>query len=204
VQLYRYFVSQSGEFCRHNHLCCFSTWVYCCCCCCLFRYRLSPETFGYTLVYCSETPVQTTAKKTVNLTGIFMTFMGRLCEYALESGSIAPRILNLVTRWMSGKVHDPLPLSPEKDPSVPNVLESGWVLEPIWKCCSCWESSPCRPARSLVTILTELLQYENELLVLKFLIFDIDSHPCVRYFIVRRYCESGKQGVPPLPDTFPA
>jgi hypothetical protein len=21
------------------------------CCCCLFRYRLSPETFGYTLVY---------------------------------------------------------------------------------------------------------------------------------------------------------
>jgi hypothetical protein len=25
VQLYRYFVSQSGEFCRHNPLCCFST-----------------------------------------------------------------------------------------------------------------------------------------------------------------------------------
>jgi hypothetical protein len=22
----------------------------CCCCCCWFRYRLSPETFGYTLV----------------------------------------------------------------------------------------------------------------------------------------------------------
>jgi hypothetical protein len=22
----------------------------CCCCCCLFRYRLSAETFGYTLV----------------------------------------------------------------------------------------------------------------------------------------------------------
>jgi hypothetical protein len=46
VQLYRYFVSQSSEFCRHNPLCCFSTSVYCC----LFRYRLSPETFGYTLV----------------------------------------------------------------------------------------------------------------------------------------------------------
>jgi len=45
VQLYRYFVSQSSEFCRHNPLCCFSTSV-----CCLFRYRLSPETFGYTLV----------------------------------------------------------------------------------------------------------------------------------------------------------
>jgi hypothetical protein len=47
VQLYRYFVSQSIEFCHHNSLCCFSTSV----CCCLFRYRLSPETFGYTLVY---------------------------------------------------------------------------------------------------------------------------------------------------------
>jgi hypothetical protein len=46
VQLYRYFVSQSSEFCRHNPLRCFSTSV----CCCLFRYRLSPETFGYTLL----------------------------------------------------------------------------------------------------------------------------------------------------------
>jgi hypothetical protein len=46
VQLYRYFVSQSSEFFRHNPLCCFLTSVYC-----LFRYRLSPETFGYTLVY---------------------------------------------------------------------------------------------------------------------------------------------------------
>jgi hypothetical protein len=48
VQLYRYFVSQSSEFCCHSPLCCFSTSV---CCCCLFRYRLSPETFGYTLVF---------------------------------------------------------------------------------------------------------------------------------------------------------
>jgi hypothetical protein len=44
----------SLETCRHNPLCWFSTSVYrccyccCCCCCCLFRYRLSPETFGYT------------------------------------------------------------------------------------------------------------------------------------------------------------
>jgi hypothetical protein len=36
VQLYRCFVSQSSEFCRHNTLCCFSKSVYCCCC--LFRY----------------------------------------------------------------------------------------------------------------------------------------------------------------------
>jgi len=41
-------VSQSSEFCRHNLLFCFSTSV--CCRRCLFRYRLSPETFGYTLV----------------------------------------------------------------------------------------------------------------------------------------------------------
>jgi hypothetical protein len=40
-------VSQSSEFCSHNPLCCFSTSVYCC----LFRYRHSPETFGYTLVF---------------------------------------------------------------------------------------------------------------------------------------------------------
>jgi hypothetical protein len=51
VQLYRYFMSQSSEFCRHDPLCCFSTSVYCCCyCCCWFHYRLSPETFGYNLV----------------------------------------------------------------------------------------------------------------------------------------------------------
>jgi len=48
VQLYRYFVSQSSEFCRHNPLCCFSTSVYFCKR--IFRYRLSPETFGYTFV----------------------------------------------------------------------------------------------------------------------------------------------------------
>jgi len=48
--LYRYFVGQSSEFCRHNTLCFFSTSVHCCCCCCLFRYRLSPETFWYIFV----------------------------------------------------------------------------------------------------------------------------------------------------------
>jgi hypothetical protein len=46
MQLYHYFVSQSSEFCHHNTLLCFSTSVYCC----LFRYRFSPETFGYTIV----------------------------------------------------------------------------------------------------------------------------------------------------------
>jgi hypothetical protein len=57
VQLYRYFVSQSSEFCHHNPLCCFSTRVYCCCCCCLFRYRVSSETFGYTIVFCTRDKV---------------------------------------------------------------------------------------------------------------------------------------------------
>jgi hypothetical protein len=61
VQLYRYFVNQSSEFCRHNPLCCFSTSVYCC----LFRYRLSPETFGYTLVCTSPQP--NLANQTCNL-----------------------------------------------------------------------------------------------------------------------------------------
>jgi hypothetical protein len=48
VQFYRYFVSLPSEFCHHNPLCCFSTSVYFCKS--IFRYRLSPETFGYTLV----------------------------------------------------------------------------------------------------------------------------------------------------------
>jgi hypothetical protein len=41
-------LSQSSEFCRHNSLCCFSATVYCSKG--IFRYRLSPGTFGYTLV----------------------------------------------------------------------------------------------------------------------------------------------------------
>jgi hypothetical protein len=48
LPLYRYFVSQYSEFCRHNPLCGFSTGVYCCKG--IFRYRLSPETFGHTLL----------------------------------------------------------------------------------------------------------------------------------------------------------
>jgi hypothetical protein len=48
VQIYRYFMSQSSEFFRHNPLCSISTSVYCCKH--IFHYRLSPETFGYTPV----------------------------------------------------------------------------------------------------------------------------------------------------------
>jgi hypothetical protein len=49
MQLYRYFVSQSSGFCRHKPLCCFSAGVYFCKR--ILRYRLSPETFGYTLTH---------------------------------------------------------------------------------------------------------------------------------------------------------
>jgi len=41
-------MSQSSEFYCRNPLCCFSTSA--CCCKRIFRYRLSPETFGYNLV----------------------------------------------------------------------------------------------------------------------------------------------------------
>jgi len=37
--LYRYFVSQSSEFCHHNTLYCFSTSVYCCKHILVFRYN---------------------------------------------------------------------------------------------------------------------------------------------------------------------
>jgi len=52
MQLYRYFVSQSSEFCRRNNLCCFSTSVYYYC---LFCYRLSLESSEYTLVFSAVT-----------------------------------------------------------------------------------------------------------------------------------------------------
>jgi ribosomal protein S16 len=58
VQLYRYFVSQSSEFYRHNHLYCFSTSNTKCKS--IFRYRLSPKTFGYTLI-CMEDQQNTDA-----------------------------------------------------------------------------------------------------------------------------------------------
>jgi hypothetical protein len=45
LQLYRYFVVQSSEFCRHNPSCCFSTSV--CCCEHISLYRLSPVIFGF-------------------------------------------------------------------------------------------------------------------------------------------------------------
>jgi hypothetical protein len=62
VQLYRYFVSQSNEFCRHNSLCCFSTSVYCCYLFCYYLVRKLLDTPSYTQWnrwnYCRESKFQ--------------------------------------------------------------------------------------------------------------------------------------------------
>jgi hypothetical protein len=76
MQLYRSFVSQSSEFCRHNLLCSFSTSVYCCKH--IFRYRLSPETFGYTLVYYLLLLLLLYITKFFKFT--YMTSIGRITE----------------------------------------------------------------------------------------------------------------------------
>jgi hypothetical protein len=72
-------------------------------------------------------------------------------------GVIAPRIINLGSRWrwivsfMSGK-----------ETPVPTGEEVGWTSDPVWKWrrrkspCPCGESILGRTVRSLVTILTEL------------------------------------------------
>jgi hypothetical protein len=68
VQSYRYFVSHSSEFCHRNPLCCFSVsntkgkYIFC--------YGLSPETFGYTLVFVAEEVVWAST-----IISIFMWFI---------------------------------------------------------------------------------------------------------------------------------
>jgi hypothetical protein len=52
MQLHIYIVSESSEFFRYNPLCCFSTTVHCSKR--VYLYRLSPGTFGYTLVCCEK------------------------------------------------------------------------------------------------------------------------------------------------------
>jgi hypothetical protein len=49
TQFCRYFVRQCSEFCSHNPLCCF--WTSNTKGKRIFRYRLSPKTFGYTLAF---------------------------------------------------------------------------------------------------------------------------------------------------------
>jgi hypothetical protein len=62
-------MSQSSEFCRHNPLCCFSTSVYyyykr------IFRYWLSLETFGYTLVHPDQVWALSAVRATVATAGV--------------------------------------------------------------------------------------------------------------------------------------
>jgi hypothetical protein len=66
---------------------------------------------------------------------------------------------------VSGLIHAPAALPPGKDPSVPIVQEDGWAPEPVWKRwrreknhCTYRESNSGRPASSLVTILTEMVE----------------------------------------------
>jgi hypothetical protein len=75
-------VSQSSEFCRHDPLCCFSTSVYCCCC--LFRYRLGPETFGYTLVRVRPVNYQTKLDSLYNVRFFRFTLDFLACSGSTE------------------------------------------------------------------------------------------------------------------------
>jgi hypothetical protein len=46
---------------------------------------------------------------------------------------IAPRILDLGTRWqVSGQLHAPAALPAGKEPLVPIGQEAGWTSEPFW------------------------------------------------------------------------
>jgi len=75
VQLYRYFVSQSSKFCYLKVLCCFSTSAYYC----SFRYRLSPDTFGCTVV------------DYIALCGLFLESCNRWNSWETnESGNVEP------------------------------------------------------------------------------------------------------------------
>jgi hypothetical protein len=53
VQLYRYIVSQSSEFCSHNTLCCFSVSVYCCCYFVIDSFRKLLDTPSYVFLACT-------------------------------------------------------------------------------------------------------------------------------------------------------
>jgi hypothetical protein len=130
VQLYRYFVSQSSEFCSHNPLWCLSTSI----CCCLLCYQLSPETFGYTLVHWSSGD---TAACILNLRTMWRcvtSFMpqpfytwGKNPHTHLTGSCMGPRA--------------------SLDAVVKRINPS-----------SCWKLNVTHPAHTLVTILTELLR----------------------------------------------
>jgi len=71
IQLCRYFVSQSSEFCRRNPLCCVSTSV--CCYKRIFRYRLSPKTFGYPRIHVLKSTSATRLRTAICVNAIRFT-----------------------------------------------------------------------------------------------------------------------------------
>jgi hypothetical protein len=167
VQLYRYFVSQSNEFCCHNPLCCFLTIV----CGCIFSYRLSPETFGYTLVASYANTQIDLAKFALCLIKYYAMkthpVFNRRHEETWVSGGIAPRILNLRTKWRWVVSLTPRPLySREKSYRYPLDRRLGGPRTQYGRCGPKkknhhWprgESNPAQPSRSWVTILTELFR----------------------------------------------
>jgi hypothetical protein len=69
---------------------------------------------------------------------------------------------------MSDQLHSPATLSLGKEPPVPIVEETEWTPEPVWIQgqrekipLPSMNRTPSRPARSLVTILTELSRLLN-------------------------------------------
>jgi len=50
-------------------------------------------------------------------------------EDVLESGGIAPSILNVGTTWRWANSFTPLPFTRRKEPPVPIGQEAGWALD---------------------------------------------------------------------------
>jgi hypothetical protein len=98
VQLYRYFVSLSSEFCRHKPLCWFSTSVYCCKR--IFRYRLSPETFGYTLVLFHHCTVSQPISRLEH--GIFWCVIAVVVRWYAQAHNAMPLLFLSFSEWIKG------------------------------------------------------------------------------------------------------
>jgi hypothetical protein len=91
----------------------------------------------------------------------------------MGSGGIAPRILNLGTKWMwvSGQLHAQAALPSGERTSGTNWI-GGWLgpragLDTVAKTISSRpyrESNPGRPVRNLVTVLTELRQLQSHVI----------------------------------------
>jgi hypothetical protein len=137
MQLYRYFVSQSSEFCCHNPLCCFSTTVYCCKC--IRRYRLSPEAFGYTLVLLALTAWSRSLLEKLVVTQLFKKFLTiygtrkfiTVVTRALHQ-SLSRATWTQSTRPQRISLRSVLIQSPHLHLDLPNdILPSGYILIPI-------------------------------------------------------------------------